>query len=281
MENITSFDPNKTWIIKVNDKKNFFKKTTQREVDMLLFAKKNLENNYLNINNKYYSLEVPTIISWNSINTTLEMSFCEGNNLEYILRNPETHEYGVAFLQKILFFMLDNNFYWIDFAPRNILLGDKKIFLVDFEKGIDSINIKIQDFLRNHVYEEYGSFLFEHERVFLPDYVFSMREDEVNDIFKIEDIGPKRIKATAKALGYNDTITKQQYLEIVKMFIIAEEPFEKSGLFVFPRIELEHVLKDKLTNPKAYDNYAREIIERNKIHSIKKRSLKKEFSFKN
>ena len=259
---IISYDPNKTWLEELNNQVVFRKQSSETEKNSIELFAKQLENKNLLVFDKKFGLNVPKIYDWNKDNKILTMEYCEGVNLEFLLRDTKTYDYGRTILDKLLKFMIDNKFYWVDFAPRNVLINDDKITLVDFEKGFEAKDTR--DYLRNHVYEEYGSFTFLEDRMYNPDEVFDTTEEEEEYLYVISEIGPKRIKTVAGLLGYTETLTRKEYLSIIKMFIIAEEPYKDSDKVIFPRVELEKVLKDKETNPEAFINYANIIIDINK-----------------
>ena len=97
----------------------------------------------------------------------VKMNFFNGVNLETLLLIISTRTEAIIFLNKLLEFILLNDFYWVDFSPRNILINknDKKICFVDFEKGLSFKENNLIHFFRNHVYEEYSSFLLLNERI--------------------------------------------------------------------------------------------------------------------
>ena len=64
----------------------------------------------------------------------------------------------------------------------------------------------------------------------------------------------------------------EEYLNIQKMILKAEEPFYNGTELVFPRVQLVKMLEDKSINPSVYQKYANEILLRNnqnKEESIK------------
>jgi hypothetical protein len=191
------------------------------------------------------------------------MSYCSGENLELLLRNADTRQSAIPFLQAMLKFVLKKKFYWQDFAPRNIIINDEIIYLVDFEKGLEFSTNNLQTFFRNHVFEEYSSFLLPDERLISCEKIFSPSTEEKNKKININDIKVQRIKHIALALGYNDVISMEEYLNIQKMILKAEEPFYKEKELVFPRVELTKMLENKNTDSNAYFKYATEILVRN------------------
>lgn len=259
---IISYDPNKTWLEELNNRVVFRKQSSEKEKNNIELFAKQIENKNIFVFNKKFSLNIPKIYDWNKENQILTMEYCKGVNLEFLLRDTKTYNYGHTILDKLLKFMIDNKFYWVDFAPRNVLINDDKITLVDFEKGFEAKDTR--EYLRNHVYEEYGSFTFLEDRMYNPNEVFDTTDEEEEYSYAISKIGPRRIKTVARLLGYKEVLTRKEYLSIIKMFIIAEEPYRNGDEVIFPRVELEKVLKDKETNPEAFVNYANIVIDINK-----------------
>lgn len=251
----------------VNNKQIVRKQTSSQEKDNLIKAKEFLKDKNIKIENSYYSIHVPDIYSWDDTTNILSMSYCSGKNLELLLRDINNRQSAIPFLQYLMRFILIHNFYWQDFAPRNIIINDQTIYLVDFEKGLDfSIN-NLQAFFRNHVFEEYSSFLLPNERLISDEQIFCPSPEEKNKKIHVDDIQVKRIKSIAIALGYDDTISMETYLNIQKMIIKAEEPFYNGSNIIFPRVALVKMLENKKINSSLYQKYANEILIRNNILS--------------
>ena len=133
---VISLDSQKVWYEIINNTKIVNKKTSHQEKDNLLKAKNFLKNKYIKINNIHYSIQVPNIYAWNKNTNILSMSYCQGENLELLLRNPHTRQRAIHFLQSTMRFILAQHFYWQDYAPRNIIIDDETIYLIDFVKGL-------------------------------------------------------------------------------------------------------------------------------------------------
>ena len=259
---ITSYDEKKVWIKDDGQNHLFCKYTTSTEVETNSMLSQSVLGQTISVSGVEHKIYLPRIYDWDDEKRILTMEYCKGKNLEFILRNKDTYNYGVTVLNKLLTLFIELGIYWIDFAPRNVLIEENKVCIVDFEKGIGYYN-GIKQYLRNHVYEEYGSFSFIEDRMFTPDEVFELGQDEENKDVYIPSIGPKRIKAMAKLLGYDKHLSQREFLQIIKTFIIAEQPTINNGIFIFPRVYLEQILKDKNTNPSAFDNYALEVLKIN------------------
>lgn len=181
------------------------------------------------------------------------MEKCYGNNVEIMLRNKKKHSIGVKYTNQILKEFIRNSFFWKDYAPRNVLINENNISIMDFERGIDDNNTQLFNYFLDSVYEEYSAFLLPKERLFKMDEVF--KYDNVS-IISINDIKSKRIKTILKKLGYVDIIPFDVYVLAVKMIIVNETPYLKDNEIFYPLIELENYIVDK-----GYENYANRIIE--------------------
>ena len=256
---IVSLDNNKTWVIEKENKLVFCKKTNKSEDNTLKKISKILNESKILINDKEYFLYIPKVYNWDNVNEILYMQFCYGKNLEFILRNEETHNLGCTILNELLKFFIVNKIFWVDFAPRNILINNNKIILVDFEKGLLPKNTKVYDYLRNHVYEEYCLFLFENERIYSDNFVFRIRKNEKNKIYNISEIKSIRIKKMAIKFGYNKQMTNDKYIEILKIFVLVEKPKIIDEKFYFPGVYLDSIITDN--NNLYIDKYISKVLE--------------------
>lgn len=257
-EVIVSYDSNKTWGETVNGNFVFYKKTTMSEVKNIIKMKKLLQNKYININGNKYALKVPCVYNWDNYKEIVSMEFCKGKNLEFYLRNKDTYNEGQLILNELLYFFIQNKIYWLDFAARNIIIGKNEIYFVDYEKGFARKNTKIKDFFRNHVYEEYCVFLFLRDRKYNFDEILSLK-NEKNSKFSLNQIKCQRCHKIAQLLGYNKTITKKQYLDILKMIIIVQEPKIVNNKFYFPCVEFDKIFINE-NKEIALEKYCKEVI---------------------
>lgn len=260
---IISFDSERIYKTIDNGITYLNKNTTQQEIENLKLAKEYLLEKTTKIDGNEYKIEIPKIHDWNEEKKIVKMDFFDGINLEKLLRTTTSRTEAIVFLNKLLEFILLNDFYWVDFSPRNILINkeNKKICFVDFEKGLSFNQNNLIHFFRNHVYEEYSSFLLLNERILNGEEIFKLQPSEKTITLNKNDIKIKRVKATANKLNYPDIITQDQFLEIYRMFLIAELPQTINNKIIFPRVELEKILETKKTNPIAYEQYADKIIE--------------------
>ena len=180
------------------------------------------------------------------------MERCFGENLELILRNKEKHKIGVEILNAILDFLLKNKIYWQDFAPRNILISDDEISIMDFERGISNECSNISEYFVNTAYEEYAAFLLPEERIISLDEALCVKKDYP---ISIDTIKSKRVKLILNELGFNKTCKLSDYYLAVKMIIINETPYENKNGIKYPLISLEKYMKRY-----GYEKYVKRII---------------------
>lgn len=255
-QNIVSYNQNKVWIDKENDKYYFYKKTTEFEVKNLRLIRKKLVNKFVSIFEKKYELYVPQIVNFQ--NNLLKLEYCNGKNLELYLKDKKNHDLGVTFINVLLNFFIENNIYWIDFAPRNILISDNKIIFVDFEKGFMKKNASIKNYLRNHVYEEYSLFLLIDERCYQAEDIFTIK-NEKNTLIQVDSIKSDRYRIIAKLKGYSQYMTKKEYLEILKLIIDVETPYVEKDNILFPGVYLDKFMVN-LVSKKPVEDYAKEVL---------------------
>lgn len=274
--NIFSIDEARYYIKSSNeDGKVFCKKSTLSEYNSLLLAKEILSSfSSLEINNHNYKICVPDVYGYE--NNIIEMQYFDGQNLELLLQNFNTHLQGVDYLNNIFLFLINNGFNWVDFAPRNILLSDDKICLIDFEKSLSgSINDKIK-YLQNHVYEEYASFIFENERLYSIDDIFPTELSNNNEI-DLQSIKIKRCKYLCEILYNKHKISTLEYFHAWRMILKSEIPFVLDKDMIFPRIYLSKILENKDNSIEPYYLYANRVIKVNECSNLeeKARVLKK------
>lgn len=180
------------------------------------------------------------------------MERCYGDNLELILRTANTHNLGVKHINYLIQYLLNMDFYWKDFAPRNVLVNGNNYVIVDFEKGINNIKPNIQEYFVDSVYEEYTAFLLPYERLINISDIFELRsEKNIN----MTDIRSNRVREILLLLGYDGVVPFSMYLLATKMIVMSEEPYLQKNEIIFPLLELEDFIK---TNGRK--KYAEKII---------------------
>lgn len=232
--------------------KTVLKKTNDIEFKNLLEAKeflKHLKN--LKINGVDYCLQVPKIFDYTEGNLLMER--CFGNNIELGLRNYNKHAEYVKYINDIFEYIIKNNFYWLDFAPRNIIMNENNIYLFDFERGFLNSNKKAEEYLTQpNVYEEYGAFLLPKERLFNLEYLKVTMEG-----LNLNEINSKRVKMILKAWGYDNLIPFPIYLKALQKIIEVETPIKENGTIKFPIVDLEDfIIKN------GHDEYIKLILRR-------------------
>ena len=260
-QHIVSYDANKTWIREIDGKLFFFKKTNKKECIDQIKMKELLTDKTLTISNKVYKIDCPSVYSIED--GVMSMEYFDGINLELLLKDKETHKKGVIYLNELIKFFITNKIYWLDFAPRNILISDNLIMIVDYEKGIMDSESLLEEYLRNHVYEEYNLFLIDDERILNDVSVF---DTKVNINIEVDLIESPRYKCIAKLLGYDKIISYQEYLNILKIIIEVEKPYYKNEELVFPGVILDNLIYANLNND-PIELYSKEVIKLNKKSS--------------
>ncbi|MBO7097464.1 MAG: hypothetical protein J6W11_02355 [Alphaproteobacteria bacterium] len=222
----------------INGQEIIVKQSSFDEVRKIEQARNIFKNRTIILDGKDFIFHLPRIYDYKD--NQIYMEFLSGNNLEIDLRTSKNRENAVKITNILFQYMYDNQIYWGDFAPRNIMIDTDRqsINLCDFERGIQS-NITSKEFLQNYAYEEYAAFLFPHERIF---------SEKLNNIFHIDkplpitmnDIHSNRVKSIIqeKHLPTNQ-LTTQTIANINKLIILAETPYKINSTPVFPIIDLE------------------------------------------
>lgn len=209
-----------------------------------------LEFKTFEIDGKIYNIKSPKVYGFN--NNIICMGRCYGCNLEIILRNQETHSKGVMYLNTLFKYFIDNKFYWKDFAPRNIMIDNDTIYIMDFERGVADENTMVKDYLVDIVYEEYAAFLLPSER--LVD-VNSVYRCEVDKSIDFNTIKSRRVKNILKLTYTQDYITYKDYLSAIKKIVVSETPYIDNGEIKYPIIELEDYMKEN-----GVEEYAKKVV---------------------
>ena len=222
------------------DEYNFLNKATQMQKEL----------NNITIDDTKYQIVTPKIYDFT--NNIITMERCFGDNLELILRHYNTYNKGVIFLNSLLKFFIDNNFYWQDFAPRNILIQNNKISILDFDRGISDKVSSLQNYLVDSVYEEYGAFSLPNDRIYNINDVYDSSD---NTLINISTIKSRRVRTILNLLGFKDYVPIKDYMLAVKMIVTNETPYKNNKEILFPILELEEYLKNE-----GYQKYAEKII---------------------
>ena len=244
---VISLDKNK---VKIYDN-HVTKISNQQECNALIKAKKMIKRlEGIKILGNHYKIHIPEI--YNYVNGIIDMERCFGDNLELLLRHNNTYQKGVNYTNQLLNFFIKSNFYWKDFAPRNILINQNEISIMDFERGITNNVPKLNLYLVDSVYEEYGAFILLQDRIFSIDDVFTTTDTYLIDI---ENISSKRVRTILQKLGFQKYVSINEYILAVKMIVINELPYKEQEDIIFPILELEEYIKEN-----GYLKYADKII---------------------
>lgn len=236
----------------LNGQEIIVKRSTFDEVKKIEEARNILKKHKIFIGEVLFDFHLPKIYDYRD--GKIYMEFLTGDNLELELRTPKHHGTAANITNSLFQYFYDNQLYWGDFAPRNIIIDseNKMINLCDFERGISAHTSK-KEYLQNYVYEEYAAFLFPSERHF---------SESLNNIFLVDkpqpieltDIHSNRVKSIVKEQNISEhNLTTQTVANINKMIVLAETPYKKNGEDVFPIVKLEQI-KDN-----SYELFAKEI----------------------
>ena len=236
----------------VFNEKEVIKLTSESEKACLVKASETLKTfSPFSFQGKEYNICTPNVYDFS--NGKLTMERCFGDNLEILLRGSK-HSVNALLVNELLKYFIENKFFWKDFAPRNIMINDNYIYIMDFERGLVLGSININDYFANNVYEEYSAFLLPDERQISIDEALPLNINCEN--ISATGIESKRIKTILKQLGYTTSCSLKDYYEAVRMLINAETPFVSKGEIIFPLVELEDYIKEN-----GYEKYAKRIIK--------------------
>ena len=211
------------------------KQSDYKEALCLRKAKEIISNfNLFEINNKKYKLNVPEIYDYN--NGIIVMEKCQGDNLEISLREMENHKNSAEYNNKLLQLFINKEFYWHDYAPRNILIDKGEIWIMDFERGL-SDKCELPLYLLNNVYEEYSAFLLPEEREVDLDKIIN---NSNNSMINVKDIKSQRFRIISRMMyGEKEQISIKEFSKVIKSILCAEEPYIENDQIIYPLLELE------------------------------------------
>lgn len=243
---------------RIDQKESIFIKSTKKiEFLQLQQASLFLKDKKITIQDKSYKIRTPKLYKYKY--NKIYMEKCYGKNLELLLRSKDTHEEATIYLNALLQYFLNIGFYWRDFAPRNIMINDNEVILVDFERELSFGKCAVKEFMKDGVFEEYSAFLLEEERIINIDDIY-----EQSDFYSIPRKASKRVLTIAKKQDLK-SLDARHYYDIIKDIIRKETPYkEENGEIIFPLIHLENLLIQK-----GYDKYANKIME--------EKNMKKEY----
>lgn len=197
--------------------------------------------------NDVYSVDVPQFISWEEETGILEMEYCEGDNLEIILKNATQNDrlQYVELSASVISWMKQNGILWRDAAPRNTLINhaSRKIVLLDFERPLLLKSGRFEDsefnlLVRGNITEEFNAFLFEPEQESVFPRVWEGNEDVVID--KKSILSGRQIILLEHLYGKQDNEVKAVELaHAQQMMSNTVTPFYLDGEPFFPLIYLE------------------------------------------
>jgi len=217
-----------------------FKRSDEREFNSLKEAFERVSQiANVKIGEVEYEIKVPKVISFSEERICMER--CFGENLELKLRSKESHNEGVLILNELLKHFLENKFFWKDFAPRNVLIDENVIYIMDFERGIGRKNLSYQEYFVDIVYEEYAAFLLPEERIFELDKIFEVVENTSVNFYLIKS---RRVKEILRLTCDINNLTYENYVNAIRLIIAAETPKIHNDDIVYPIVELEDFMRE-------------------------------------
>lgn len=250
MFQVLSFDHEKIMMtLSIDGKLVIRKKTVEKEYRNILLARQHiLKHQPVLVSETYGTIRVlvADVAEWNYDKQLLSTSFCEGENIEKLLRNSIGSDRNelIELIRKLFDIFKTNGFLWGDFAPRNMIWDQQQgiIWLVDFERELQLKDCPVEQYLfnryiRNYSREEFSCFLTLHEK----DYLFNKLLDEDDGgIIPANQIVSKRKRSLLKSLF----IEKEYYsLNEIRhaedIMVTAATPFLVHGVYFFPMDSLD------------------------------------------
>lgn len=271
IERVVSFDPQKVWIEEVNGVKCIVKKTDQREIERTQLARTHLNlsssPSFL-VAGTVFTVNVPDVLSWDPAKKIMRQRYCEGNNVELLLRSvfgEERHRI-VIFLLDFMRWMCKMGMFWEGAAPRHLIVDElgKRLSLVDFERPIifQKFSFSEKEFktlLRGIVHEEFCAFLFENEQ----KAVFANIWDDVSQ----GEIPASSVRSARQLILYEKFFGKPEERVSVKQLAFVQRfmagivtPFLINNSPFFPLVALDKI--------RGAQNYVEAILELDKTERV-------------
>ncbi len=250
--NILSFNPQKI-IINPKDK-IVFKKTLKIEYEQITLAHNYFASNPIILD---CGLKVKTAPIIGFENDTLFLDFCEGINMEHLLKYGYKKKLWIYVLKELMNSFKKRGFLWGDIAPRNIVFNKKEnvLYIFDFEKKTIIKDITLNDqqfsnFFRNYAYEEFSCFLTKKEQdILFYQKILKQRERAIynEDIFS----GRKRF------LLQNNFNKKNFYSTEEVAYIEDQMSFAATPIIIDNKILYPMFLIEKITEKGGYYEYSK------------------------
>lgn len=247
---VLSFDPEKIMVALTPDGKTIVrKKTTEKEYKNILLARQHIiKHQPALIFDKYGKIQifVVELYEWNRNEQVLSTLFCQGRNIEEILRETTgtNRESLICLTRKIFEILKMSGFLWGDFAPRNMIWdqSQKIIWLVDFERDLHLKDCPVSRhlfnrYVRNYSREEFSCFLVEHEQTVLFDDFLD--EDIFGFIPAIQITSRRKYALLNNTFGKKECYSLNEVRQIEDIMASVATPFQVNNVLFFPMDSLD------------------------------------------
>lgn len=245
MFNVLSFDKRKIEISSDADGKIIVRKRTSNvEYKNIILAHQHFQKYhpmFVHQKRDDIFISIAEISGWNQNTNELSTFFCQGSNLEEILRMSfgQMRNDLINFLRKIFKIFKSKGFLWGDFAPRNMIWNkDKKIlWLVDFERHLrlkdGPVNkSKFSRYIRNYAMEEFSCFLNDKEQKILFN---GFLKEDCSVRVPVNKITSKRKKSLLRCLfGEKMYYSLQEVRKAEDIMVFVATPFKVGSIYFFP-----------------------------------------------
>ena len=272
---VLSYDPQKVWVDQKAGMVVVRKRTIPHEYEGILQAHQYLTRYPVSllVNGSIYSVKPVPLVSWENEKSLLTTLFCDGENLEHILRKTSLAERSswLIFCKDLFSKMRSIGFLWGDCAPRNIVIQEKKrlVRIMDFEREQCFLSTSVDEssfrrFVRNYAYEEFSSFLFksEQKKVFSE----SLKGETMEHIHLTKITSMRRRRILEKQFGRKEAYAGREVEDVEDIMVFAATPFMLDGVVYFPMDFLE-----KIGRNGGLDAYTRVVEKIRKLADTKDR----------
>lgn len=256
--NVLSFDPTKIKLVYAIEGKIIVKKkTVKMEFVQITKAYKHLLNHPVAVkNNSIFILPAP-VIEWRENDNILVTEYCDGINLEYLLRSASmrTRKQWIGIFKELFLQFKQKGFLWGDFAPRNMIFNNRlsSIRIVDFERKLNLYDNQVESeifsrYVRNYSQEEFACFLFRNEQsVFFPEIItFEPSKD-----IPVSELQSRRKKELLRRLfGYKTNYKVEEIQKAESLMADVATPFVIDNVVIYPMDIIDKITSKE--GPKTY-----------------------------
>ncbi len=238
---VLSFDPTRIKIASRNGLGVVEKKTTETEYIQFQQAIDHLKAHPINLAGDITVTPAP-LIEWQPGEMVLVTQYCDGINLEQMLRviqEQSERQKWIEMFRDLFLGFKKTGFLWGDCAPRNMIYDPESatIHIVDFERklvlldGPPSRDLFTR-YVRNYSLEEFASFLLREEVRSLFDSI--LRHERQQKIQQSEIASTRKRVLLSTLLGENDTYWISDIVYVEELMASAATPFIVNSRFFFP-----------------------------------------------